>query len=442
MKNNFLLVLLFLLSFAQTALSQKRLSPSLRPFAKNWTYTLVKSLSQAGFDLPSMPANMQQGAGTLQLDSTRTMVLYAPGDSSPVFRSTYAYPAPNTKVETNYQYDNGQWLPLNRSSLIVDSQGRLVEVTAEVFDLGRQAFIEDSKMVVYPHENSPELIDSLFTYLWDSTMVNWKPQLATYHRFDAQNRLEESMSSLQFAGAQLDFKEVYSYNANGDNHLIDEYTLTGGAWIPSGRTEIMYAGHQPIEVLISNSDGISFFPERRTNYAFTLFGAPRKQMDFEWNAAENRWNLFKTTDYAYDQEQRLGSKESALHYMEERELTVYAYVKDQNLYLEMGFNWNDDLFDWVLVSKKYYYYGELLSAGPMPAAVQMLRAMPNPTVERVRLQLDAPAFIQVYDSRGVVVSSGEYSADPTLDFSQLTTGTYMVVAQTDREIYTGRIVKH
>ena len=66
--------------------------------------------------------------------------------------------------------------------------------------------------------------------------------------------------------------------------------------------------------------------------------------------------MFKTTDFAYDNAQRLSTKTTDMHLVEEREAISYGYIADKNLYVEIVLNWDDDLFDWVLVGKKYYYY--------------------------------------------------------------------------------------
>jgi len=447
MKNKIQIVLLILTLFGQTAFSQRRLSPSLQPYAENWTYTLVKSMHQAGFDMPTMPANTfvtNQGPNAMQLDSTKTFIEYTAGwggDSTPVFRSTFTYPLPNTKIETNFQYDNGQWQPLNRSTIIGDGQQRLVEVIAEVFDSEIQTFIPDSRIEIFPHGNSPELIDSFFTFLWDSTMLDWRVMVANENLFDPQDRLLESVTLLDNFGNKLLFKEVYTYNANGDNHLIEEFDISGALVIPTSRTEISYVDHQPLEVLILVSDGTSFIQKSRTNYAYNLFGAVRKQMHFEWDATGERWYLFKTTDFAYDNAQRLSTKTTDMHLVEEREAISYGYIADKNLYVEIVLNWDDDLFDWVLVGKKYYYYAGFVSVDPSPNAAQPLEVSPNPTAGLARLHLDGPAFIQMYNTQGELVRSGEHQPDHLLNLSELPSGLYFMVARAENEVFTGRIVK-
>lgn len=447
MKNNLLLILLFLSLIGQTAFAQKRLSPSIRPLAVNWTYSVVKSMQRAGFDMPTMPANTltsNQGSYALQLDSTKTFYEYSQGwggDSTPIFRTTYVYPQTNTKIETNFQYDNGQWQPLHRSTISHDDQKRLVAVSAEIFDAESQTFRPDSKLEIFPHGDSPELIDSFLTSLWDSTILDWRILLANENLFDPQDRILESVTLLNNLGDTLIFKEVFAYNANGDNHLIEEFDLSGNDVIPSGRTEITYVDHRPLEVLVLVSDGISFLPQRRTNYAYNLFGELRKQMEFKWNPEENRLYLFKTNDYAYDPTQRLSTITTSWHTTEERQLTHYGYLADENLYVEIVLHWDDDLFDWVLDSKKYYYYAGFVSVDPDPITVRSLDLSPNPTAGLTRLKLDGPAQIQIFNANGAMVSSREYRPEDLLNLADLPSGLYFITARSASEVYAGRIVK-
>lgn len=451
MKAYFMPLLLWALALAPLA-AQKQLPHSLHPYAANWTYTLVKAMHYAGFDMPTMPASIPvptvgKRANPFQLDSTKTFYGYGlnqPGDSTPLFRTVYQYPQPNKKVENNYQYDNGAWIKVDRAVLTRDNQQRLVEVVAEAFDTTSQSFRPDSRLVIFPHGDSPELIDSFFTYLWDSTLLDWHIILADRNRFDAQDRLIESIHSLDYFGDPAIFQETYSYDANGDNHLIEEVAILGNDTLPSSRTDIHYVDHQPIEVLISASDGTSFLPQKRTNYAYTLFGAVRKQMNFEWLVAEQKWYLFQTIEYRYDNAQRLSTKVTAhlpLNAPETQELTAYAYVEDENLYSEWYFIWDDDLFDWIQDSKKYYYYDGLVSVQPDPIITKPLRMWPNPTVDAVRLQLNEPASVHVYNNTGDMVHSGIYQPDQWIPLTGLPSGLYAITARTEKGIYTNKVVK-
>ena len=452
MKNSAFFIALFFTLALQTAFAQKTLPPSLRPYAENWTYTLVKSLHRAGYDMPAMPAapGFDKGVSsrnTLQLDSTKTFYAYGlnfPGDSSPLFRTVYKYPSADTKIEVNYQHENSGWLTLNRSTLISDSQERLVEVLAEAFDPVSQSFKPDSRLEVFPRGDSPELVDSVFTYGWDSTIMDWAPLFSIRNVFDDQDRLLESNSQVDYFGDPLIFRDVYYYNDNGDNHLIESYAVLGDDEFLGERTDLVYVDHRPIEVLVSVADSIGFMQESRTNYAYTLFGAVRKQMDFEWDAEKGNFRLSKTIDYTYDFAQRLAGKETAimpLNAWEERTRISYSYIDDENLYLEWHHNWDHDLFDWILDSKKFYYYNGLVSVDPTPGPALALQVSPNPTAGTVQFSFDHEATVRVFDLAGQLVHSRLMQPGQPLDMSELPAGIYAVTARQGTDFYSGKIVK-
>ncbi|MCC6280217.1 MAG: T9SS type A sorting domain-containing protein [Saprospiraceae bacterium] len=449
MKNKTILFALFLMLGSASAFAQKTLSPSVQSYTVNWPYTLVKAMHRAGFDMPTMPAPVQhsgiQQRSALQLDSTKTFFGYdGAGDSTPVFRTDYKYPFADTKIEINYQFNNGVWEKLNRSTVISDDQQRLTEVLAEVFDPETQSYMPDSRLEIFPHGDSPELIDSFITHLWDSTVMDWHIIMASRNSFDAQDRLLENTTSIDYFGDPVIFRELYSYDANGDNHLIEEFGILGEEEFPTGRTELSYYDHMPIEVTVSVSDGVNFYPQTRSNYAYTLFGAIRKQMYFDWNVATEFFKLNKTVDYFYDNQQRLAGKETTVinqNAYDEKEYIVYAYVDDENLHLEWTLIWNDDLFDWVLDSKKFYYYSGSTSVDPDPVFAQSVQVWPNPFTGTVQLNLNAVADVKVFDAGGKLLQSQLLQPGQFLNLSALPAGVYTLAAQQGADVCHKKIVK-
>ncbi len=454
MKNNSLLFALLLTMTGQSAFSQKTLPPGIRPYAENWTYTLVKSLHDAGFDMPAMaaapvPENGVNPRSVLQLDSTKTFYAYglnAPGDSTPLSRTIYQYPSSDSKIEINYQYDNGAWLTLNRSTLTRDGQQRLVEAVAETFDPATQSYKPDSRLEVFPHGNSQELVDSFFTYLWDTSVMDWRLAFSSANLFDDTDRLLESYSSVEYLGTPLIFRDVYSYDTLGDNHLIETFAIVDGEEYPGGRTDLVYVDHRPIEVTVYTFDGAEFVPQSRANYAYTLFGALRLHMSFEWDAEKAVWRMYQRIEYTYDDVQRLAGKETTfmpLDAPEEREFVAYAYVEDENLYTERVHLWDDDLFDWVLDSKKYYYYNGLVSVPSTPGNAMALQAAPNPTTGIVQFSFagDVESTVRLYDFGGQLLQSRLIQPGQSLDLTLLPAGIYTVTAQQGATWYSGKIVK-
>ncbi len=451
MKNRLLIASLFLTLLGQSTFAQRRLSPSVQQFAENWHYTLVDAMYRAGFDMPTKatkPVVANLGArdrNARQLDSTKTYYAFnqpMPGDSTPLTRTNYQYPSATVQIETNYLPSLDGWQPLDRETLISDDQQRLTEVLAEAYDPIGQGFQPDSRLEIFPHGDSDVLIDSFFAYLWDSTILDWRIILSSRNVFDAEDRVVESINSIDYFGDPAVFQELYYYDANGDNHLIEEFAVLGNDVFPSRRTDIVYVEHRPIEALISVPDGVSFIPDTRTNYAYTLFGKVRKQMNFEWNAGVQ--HLYQTIDYAYDNEQRLSTLQttrSPAGQSEQRTMVAYAYLADEDLFSEWTFNWDDDLFDWRLDTRKHYYYGGLVSVQPDPIAAQTLVVSPNPTLDFARLQLKSTAQVQMFNTSGALVLSAECKPDELLNLSELPSGLYFIAARSEDEVYAGRIVK-
>ncbi|GAB4492668.1 MAG: hypothetical protein OHK0019_15030 [Saprospiraceae bacterium] len=445
MKNYILPALILALAFSQT-FAQKTFSPGAKPHIQNLPANVKRLFHRAGFDLQAQPADKVASRSQLQLDSTKTYYGYnipAPGDSTPLFRSNYTYPSANEKVEVNFAFENGAWAPQNRSTLQSDDQERLVSVLAEGYDPETQEYKLDSRIQVFPHGDSPDLIDSAFTYLWDSTILDWHIILSIRNTFDAQDRLQESLSSIDYFGDPLVFKEIYSYDANGDNHLIEEFAVLGDDVFPSSRTDITYTDHHPIEVTVSLYNGLDFFPSSRVNYAYTLFGAVRLVLSFEWENAINNWKMTERIEYKFDGQQRVSSKETTIDPTStaERELVHYGYIQDDNLSIEMSFNWDDDLFDWILDNKKHYYYNGLVSTPFVPNPALSLQIIPNPTVDAIRLTLDNEAFVQIFSTSGTLVQSQVVQPGQMLNLVDLPVGVYQVTAKQGADFYSGKIVK-
>ena len=444
---NYLLPTLLLMLTVSHAFAQKTISPSLEPYSENWSYNMKRLLHHAGFDLPGAVVNKVSSRSPLQLDSTKTYNGYdlnAPGDSTPLFRTNYTYPSSHTKIDFDLQFENGDWQKISRTTLVSDDQQRLVEVLADAWDANTGEYKPDSRFVNYPHGNSQELIDSFLVYGWDTVAQDWLLLLATYNTFDAQDRLLESTSTFDYFGAQLLFKDVYFYDATGDNHLIEQYAVFDGFETSSGRTEIDYVDHRPIEERSYVSDGVDFFPAKRENYAYELFGALRLHMSFIWDDSIGNYRMTQRIEYDFDGEQRVASKETTIitpGAWDERELVTYAYIADQNLAQERLYFWNDDLFDWKLDNKKLYYYNGLVSTPFVPGTALALQIVPNPTVDAVRLTLDNEAIVQVFGSSGQLLQSHLVQPGQMLNVVSLPAGVYQLTAQQGADFYSGKLVK-
>lgn len=446
MKNYLLPTLLWALATC-SLLAQKTLSPGVKPYADNWSYNVKRLFHHAGFDLSASETNKVSSRSVLQLDSTKTYNEYnlnAPGDSTPVLRSDYTYPSSDTKIELSYQFIDGAWQVLSRFTSISDDQQRQVEVIAESFDFETQTFQFDSRLRIFPHGNSQQFLDSVQIFAWDSTAMDWHIVFGIYNTFDSQDRLVESVSSIDYFGDPLIFKEKYSYNNAGDNFLIEEFAILGIDTIPSARTEITYSDHRPIESNVFVFNGINFALETRETYAYTTFGALRLTLFFEWDVVINDLKLVEWVEHKFDNEQRIASTETTTvnpDGSDVRQLSTFAYIEDENPSLEISFNWDHDLVDWILDTKKHYYYDGFVAVQPEPGAVLTLQIVPNPTVDAVRLTLENEARVQVFDHAGRMVQSGMMQPGQMLNVVALPAGIYQVTAQQGDDFFVGKMLK-
>jgi len=450
MKNLFMPALCWALAISQL-FAQKNLPQSVSGLSVNWPHSVKNMLGTAGYDLPGDRAQAiaQFGEGTrnseLQLDSTVTFTGYAAGDSTPIFRTTHAYPLDGTEVQIEWYNENDDWQPLNRNTVIKDDLGRLVETMAEGYDPAAQAFIPDSRLELFPRGNSPDLVDSILVYVWDADQNDWLLLLSILNSFDIHGRLAESVTTIDVFGQPWLFKDVHVYDDNGDNTLIESFLVDSGFEIPTNLLVMEYENHLRILVTALVFDGFEFIPQSRNAYEYTDFAKDSIVTSFEWDETANDWANIQTVLYGYDDMQRVSLKETRFYEMgggESREQLAYSYVEDELLALEETYIW-DSGGSYFLTDRKYYYYsGEEPSSVYNPMPVNALRMFPNPTTRFLQVDLEGNGPVQVFDGAGRLVL--QHRGQPgaiILDFSALPAGIYTVRAVSADKYYAGKLVK-
>ncbi len=454
MKNSLLIALLWATSLLHTA-AQKALPPSLQPHAAHWHHTVVKALHRAGYQMPTMQHNnsvassgIQQRSNALQLDSTKTFYGYGlptSADSTPLYRTTYHYPQPNTEIEYSFQYENGAWQQTSRSTQLHDAQGQLTEVFAEVFNPMTNSFQPESRLESFPHNGSSVLLDSFFVWQWDTTLTTWSLIINNRNFYDAQDRLLESYSTLELFGELITFKDVHSYDSKGDNHLIESYGILSGFEYLTSKRELVYQDHLVTEstAFITDENG-KIVPQNKIEYAYTDFQKEEWVKNYEWSPEKSDWTQTGEITYHYDSAKRMIAQEK--HFLhqdapEEHVKWVYAYREDDLPAMEESYNW-DDNSSFLLSDRKYYYYSGGSSTVKQPAhAAQPLAMTPNPTSGALQLGLQVPANIQIFDISGQQLRTGSFQPEYALNLHDLPSGLYIIVARTDHEVFTGKVVK-
>ncbi len=431
--------------------AQKTLPQHLQPYIENLNPKVVKAFKQTGFDLSAnlsaTPKTVAQNrSGELRLDSTISFYGYdfvGTDDTIPHLRTNYEYPLPTLEIQTELQYEIDEWAPLSRSNIYTDGQKRIVEVLSEAYDVAKGDFVPDSRVVIFPHGNSQDLVDSFFVYAIDSATMNWAVLFYSLNQFDAQDRLTESVTSFDYFGEIVLFKDVHSYDVNGDNTLIESFAIFDGIETPSGKSELEYLNHLPIQVVAFAPDGLGgYLPQTRITYAYTNFNKEAQVNSYEWDLGANDWIQTQGVIYGYDSALRQNSKETIIYHqggLEERELARYDYIEAEKIATEAYYIWDGIYF---LSDRKFYYYSDATLADKEPIQVALpLEVSPNPTAGLVRLKLDAPAVVRIYNTQGELVSSGNYQPNYTLTISDLPSGLYFITARSESRQYAGRLIK-
>ncbi len=274
--------------------------------------------------------------------------------------------------------------------------------------------------------------------------MDWVVQLSTWNVFDNENQILESYSSIGFLGEPVLFKDTYLYDTNGDNHLIETTAIFEGEEIPSGRTENTYTNHLLTAAVVYTSDGFNFFPDSRETFLYAPFGMLARHSIMAWNVEIENWQLALTTDYQYDEEQRISEK--FITYYEngaaaDAERPTYEYVEGENLALETLYLYDSESEIWSLDRKKYYYYDGLTAIPNEPVQVLALPLAPNPTTGMVKIGIEETLAVQLFDATGRMIASQLLQPGQLMDLSSLPTGIYQLVAQNETSFYGGRIVK-
>lgn len=456
MKNLVLPVLLWALATSHS-FAQKALPPSVAKQSVNWTYTLKKMLNAAGYELPSaevesdVKREVDDRSSELQLDSTVTFYGYdanPPSDSTLLFRTTYTYPAAGVQVLTESIFENADWTPLNRTTLVFDPLERLVDAFSELYDPASQTWALDSRIEAFPRGDSSVEVDSLFTYAWSIDMNDWVRILSVLNTFDNENRLVESWSIIAIFSQALVFRDAYTYDDNGDNTLIESFFVEGATEYPANQQAFTYQNHLVTERIFYADDGLgNLLPQDRVTFDYTSFWKEMTITTNAWDASANDWIQTQTEEYDYDPEQRVSARLITRNIPDgtmEIDRIGYAYTEGEYVAVETSEIYSFDTEEYLLTDRKYYYYSGGVSAVPFePLVVNALVVSPNPTTGLAQINNVADAHsVQVFDQWGKLVWSNWHSDGlQTLDLRDLPAGIYSVRVLTDEKYYAGRLVK-
>lgn len=452
MKRFFLPVLSWTLAMSHL-FAQNQLPLSIQDYAVNWSFSVKQMLEAGGYEVPGPHAEfalvpeIKTRSNELQLDSTVIYFGYNENtpDSTPLFRNVYTYPQSDTEVISEYYFDFDHWTPLARTTLVEDELGRLVDAVAQQYDDQSGTFIPDSRLLMFPHENTED-VDSFFVYAWNTQIKDYVRQLAIWNMFDNNERLKESRSAIEIFEFPIEFIDRYTYNIDGELALIESYALDGTEEIPASREEYWYSDHLLTTVTTLVSEGPDgFIAANKIQYDYTDFGKEALIQTFDFDREKNDWKLIMVNGFVYDEEERVIAQEDVREDEQGiwiRHMKTFDYAQDLYVGLESGFSYDNDLEEWILEDKKYYYYDGLTAVDPKdPIIADAAFLWPNPTAGEVQVKLPGKVSVHVYTISGQFVKKYYLApGDRILDLSFLPAGIYQVLAKSDEDYFSGKLL--
>ena len=432
--------------------AQNQLPLSLADYAVNWSYSVKNMLQAGGYDVPGPKAEFEltpkirTRSNELQLDSTVTYFGYNEGssDSLPLLRNVYNYPQHNIEVITEYYYDLGQWHALARTTLNHDELGRLLEAFAQYYDEDTKNFIPDSRVVLFPHGLTEEA-DSFFVDVWSAELNDYVRQLAVYNTFDDEDRIIESLSSIELFEFPILFLDRNRYNHAGELFLTESFSLDGEEEIPAGRTEYWYSdGLLSTETTYISEGPQGFIAERKIDYLYFPTQKLSTVSSYEWDAEKTDWKLIHVTGYGYDGAGRINLLEDVD--LESGSISrtrkTTSYVRDEYVSAELKYNYDNLNDEWVLDDKTYFYYDGLSAnePDPDPVVADAVFLYPNPSSGMVQVKLPGKVSVHIYTLTGQFVQKFYLApGERLIDLGALPAGIYQVLAKSDEDYFSGKL---
>lgn len=389
------------------------------------------------------------------LDST---VLYAMTDlggtflATPLERMEYLNPGDDQQVIRESVHDGNHWTYIAQSTLTLDELGRVPLIVADRFDTESGLWQPDSRLWSYFHGTSATQLDSFSVEAWvqvTGTTGFWVSLMEQRNTFDAEDRLIKTETTIDGAGYQLRFRDLYFYDGSGNNVLIEQYYLDKEEEYHAGLWTMEYNGDLLVEEVFSIPDGYEgFLPDSRTTFAYTPFGQTMLVRNFTYDPYEEAWIMVNSTDYQYDSSDRLFTEVHSTYtggMMDSRMRTTYQYFQETHLGFVNFETYDLDLGVYVLDVRLIYYYEPVSSLRPAPVSRSPLLFTPNPTTGTTRFVTDGDGYFALYELSGRQVSrdlvpSGARSN--TVDLSTLPRGTYVGVVLVDGQpVKSGLIVR-
>ena len=442
----FLLPVLYWTLAISPIFAQKQLPVSAQPYLLHQDKSTLLLLDIAGFNFDDqLVERINPRSLDLQLDSTVTYGNYNGNDSLPVSLARYSYPEANAQVVHDFTYDVNHWSLLTRTTILTDDLGRKTDIVAQLYNEELQTYVPDSRLQVFPHGQSSELVDSFLVSVWSTTENVWIQQLAVYNTFDANDRLFESLTSIEFFEIPILFLDRYQYNNEGLVFQIDSYNLDGGEEFPAGKEEMLYENGLLKTATTYTSDGASgFLPESKIDYRYTLTGQWEVVESYNFDFEKNDWKLWRVDAYSYDNENRV----EAIEYVTEdetglwiRNKTGYVYEQDEYVAVESSYIYDNNVEEWIVNERTFFFYQDETTGTDDPIVADATFLYPNPSPGVVQLKLTGKISVHIYTLEGKLMKNFYMPpGEKILDLSSFPAGVYQVMAKSDEDYFSGKLI--
>ncbi|MCK5370739.1 MAG: T9SS type A sorting domain-containing protein, partial [Cyclobacteriaceae bacterium] len=151
---------------------------------------------------------------------------------------------------------------------------------------------------------------------------------------------------------------------------------------------------------------------------------------YNFDLQNNNWNLISQADYEYDENANILLYTSRS--WDEQDKITYSimeeshYKENGNLRYKIIYSWNDEISEWQLDRKNFYYYSTVITSAKK-AYNSSIIVYPNPSNSVLNISGEdaKDAWIKIYSASGKFVES-HFIKNNQLDISGLNPGIYFI----------------
>ena len=283
----------------------------------------------------------------------------------------------------NYQWGQyiSKWVGAGKDEYIYDVNGNETQSISYSWD--NQWILNSKEESSY---NSTGDVTTLVVYEWNTSLQQWDKLNLVETTYDTNGNLTQTVESKKLLSADLVgvWKNVYSYDSNGNQILAITYNFDAGQWN-----------------LISKHE-----------FTYDLNGNETKNIGYLKSKFSSEWILRETNESIYNSNGNLKQK---------------IILNDQS----------------NIVNRSTWYYSDVDTSITAPASAGELKTFPNPASEYITFNIEdasQPASVELFDMHGKKVVTQMLPESKQIEVSQLKSGMYFYKIRQGNKIYKGKVV--